>query len=108
MKLGEGTLQSSNHEGSIMRLQTLLGTLTVTLALSGCANMSDTQRRSLEGGAMGAAGGAVIGSFSGDAGKGALIGAAAGLAGGFLYDQHKKGEQDAYQAGYKAGRSQSK
>jgi uncharacterized membrane protein len=40
---------------------------------------------------MGAAGGALIGSMSANAGKGALIGAGAGALGGYLYDQHRKG-----------------
>ena len=69
--------------------------------LAGCAGMSDTERRTLEGGAIGAAGGALIGSFSADAGKGALIGAGVGAIGGYLFDQHKKGEQDAYERGYR-------
>ena len=38
---------------------------------------------------MGAAGGALIGSVSANAGKGASIGA--GALGGYLYDQHRKG-----------------
>jgi hypothetical protein len=40
---------------------------------------------------MGAAGGALIDSLSADADKGALIGAGAGALGGYLYDQHQKG-----------------
>ena len=40
---------------------------------------------------MGAAGGALIGSMGANAGKGALIGAGAGALGGYLYDQHRKG-----------------
>jgi hypothetical protein len=43
---------------------------------------------------MGAAGGAAIGSLSGDWGTGALIGAGAGAVGGYLYDQHEKGDID--------------
>jgi hypothetical protein len=43
---------------------------------------------------MGAAGGALIGSMSANAGKGALIGAGAGALGGYLYDQHQKGNID--------------
>jgi len=43
---------------------------------------------------MGAAGGAAIGSLSANAGAGALIGAGAGALGGYLYDQHKKGNID--------------
>jgi len=40
---------------------------------------------------MGAAGGALIGSLSASAGSGALLGAGVGALGGYLYDQHKKG-----------------
>lgn len=43
---------------------------------------------------MGAAGGALIGSLSGDAGAGALIGAGTGATGGYLYDQHQKANID--------------
>ena len=43
---------------------------------------------------MVAAGGAAIGSISGNAGRGALIGAGAGALGGFLFDQHRKGNID--------------
>jgi uncharacterized protein YcfJ len=63
------------------------------LALSGCAGMTDTQQRTLSGAGVGAAGGAVIGSFSGNAGKGALIGTAVGAVGGYAYDQNQKSKQ---------------
>jgi len=43
---------------------------------------------------MGAAGGAAIGSISGNAGRGALIGAGTGALGGFLFDQHQRGNID--------------
>ena len=43
---------------------------------------------------MGAAGGALIGSMSANAGRGALIGAGAGALGGYLYDQHERGNID--------------
>ncbi len=43
---------------------------------------------------MGAAGGALVGSMSANAGRGALIGAGAGALGGYLYDQHRKGNID--------------
>ena len=51
------------------------------LILAGCSDMSQEQQRTLSGGA---------------------IGAAAGTAGGFLYNQYKQSEQNAYQRGYKA------
>ena len=84
-----------------MRTWVFTALLAATGTLVGCAGMSDTEHRTLEGGAIGAAGGALIGSFSADAGKGALIGAGVGAIGGYLFDQHKKGEQDAYERGYR-------
>lgn len=63
------------------------------LMVGGCAGMSDTEQRTLTGGAAGATGGAVIGAIAGNAALGAGIGGAAGLLGGYLWDQHKKAEQ---------------
>lgn len=71
--------------------------------LAGCAGMSNTQQRTLTGGAGGAAGGAVIGALAGSAGMGAAIGGAAGLASGYLWDKHKQTEDKAYREGYEAG-----
>jgi hypothetical protein len=62
------------------------------VALVGCG--TTTGERSGSGALMGAAGGALIGSLSGSAGEGALIGAGAGALGGYLYDQHRKGNID--------------
>ena len=84
-----------------MRTVVFSSVLAAAVILVGCAGMSDTERRTLEGGAIGAAGGALIGSFSADAGKGALIGAGVGAIGGYLFDRHKKGEQKAYEQGYR-------
>lgn len=64
--------------------------LCAMLGLSGCANMSSTEQRTLSGAGIGAVGGAVIGSMSGNAGAGAAVGAAAGGLGGYLYDRHRK------------------
>ncbi len=59
--------------------------------LAGCSSMSDTERRTLSGTAIGTAGGAAIGGMaSGKPLTGAAIGAAAGTAGGYLYDRHQK------------------
>ncbi|MCW5700062.1 MAG: hypothetical protein KIT00_09490 [Rhodospirillales bacterium] len=71
--------------------------------LAGCAGMSDTQQRTLTGGAGGAAGGAIIGALAGNAAMGAAIGGVAGVAGGYLFDQHKKSEESAYRKGYQDG-----
>jgi hypothetical protein len=62
------------------------------LTLPGCG--STTAERSVSGTAIGAAGGAALGAIGGNAGLGAAVGAGAGLLGGYLYDQHKKGNID--------------
>ncbi len=73
------------------------------IALSGCSGMSDTQQRTLSGGAIGASAGAIAGAVAGNTGMGLAIGAAAGVAGGYLYDQHETSEDAAYRDGYNAG-----
>ena len=45
-------------------------------SMVGCANMSNTEQRTLSGAAIGTAGGAVVGAIAGSAGWGAAIGAA--------------------------------
>ncbi len=66
--------------------------LMVAMTLSGCG--TTTTSRAGSGAMMGAATGAAIGSLSGNAGRGAAIGAGAGVLGGFLFDQHQKGNID--------------
>ncbi len=57
--------------------------------LSGCANMSDTQRTTATGAGVGALGGAAIGAIAGGhAGKGAVIGAGVGALGSYIWSQH--------------------
>lgn len=75
-----------------MRQIALVMGFAAVLALSACGNT--TTSRSLSGAAIGAAGGAAIGAIAGSPGAGAAIGAGAGLIGGYLYDQHKKGNID--------------
>lgn len=60
-------------------------TLMAVLASGGCAGLSETEQRTLTGGAGGAAAGALIGALAGNAALGAAIGGAAGAGGGFLY-----------------------
>ena len=75
------------------------------LALSGCSGMSDTQQRTLSGGAIGAAAGAGIVAIAGaNPIWGALGGAVVGAAGGYVYDQYEKSKQREYNAGYQAGK----
>ena len=78
--------------------------LAVSLGLAGSSGMSDTQQRTLSGGAIGASAGAIIGAVSGNTGMGLAIGAATGAAGGYLYDQNQKSKDAAYQSGYNAGK----
>jgi len=82
--------------------------LVVSLALGGCAGMSDTEQRTLSGAAIGTAAGGIIGAIAGDTGIGLAVGAAAGAAGGYLYDHHekaqKKAHDQAYEQGYEAGK----
>ncbi len=69
-----------------------ISSILAILLLTGCGNT--TGSRSLSGAGMGAAAGGIIGSLSGNFGTGALIGAGAGVVGGYLYDQHQKGNID--------------
>jgi hypothetical protein len=71
---------------------TLAGVLGLSAVLAGCG--TTTTERAATAGLFGAATGAAIGSLSADAGAGALIGAGAGLLGGYLFDQHQKGNID--------------
>lgn len=60
-----------------MRNQITAISVAVSLALTGCANMTETQKGTAKGAGIGAAGGAVLGAVAGK-GKGAAIGAAVG------------------------------
>ena len=82
------------------RIKMILCALATLLTLAGCANTSDSERRMRTGGAIGAA---AAGAISGEWGW-AAAGAAAGALGGYLYDQHKKDEDRAYNQGVQDGR----
>lgn len=62
------------------------------LTLTGCGET--TASRSASGTLMGAGAGAALGAIGGNAALGAAVGAGAGLIGGYLFDQHKKGNID--------------
>ncbi len=66
--------------------------LLAVLLVGGCSGMSNTEQRTLSGGAIGAAGGALIGYAAGSAAIGAAAGGGAGLLGGYLYDQYQKSQ----------------
>ncbi len=79
--------------------------LTGSLA-TGCAGMSQTEQRTLSGGAIGAAGGALIGAAVGHPAAGAAIGGATGATGGFIYGKSREndggyGDDDRYDEDYR-------
>jgi len=62
-----------------MRYGVIVTSVVSLIALAGCTGMSNQQQRAVSGGAIGAAGGAVLGAV---AGFNPLVGAAVGAAGG--------------------------
>ncbi|MGH8524230.1 MAG: OmpA family protein [Gammaproteobacteria bacterium] len=84
-----------------MKNRILAGAITGTIALSGCANMTESQRGTATGAGLGAVTGAAIGALAGG-GKGAAIGAgvgaAAGAGGGYLWSQHMQEQKQAMEA----------
>ncbi len=74
--------------------RTILAVLAAGTLLAGCSNMTETQQRTLSGGAIGTAGGAALGAIGGNPLLGAGAGAAAGALGGYVYDQHQKASGD--------------
>ena len=72
-----------------MRKTFLVSAVASLAILSGCANMSDTQRTTATGAGVGALGGAAVGAIAGGhAGKGAVIGAGVGALGSYIWSQH--------------------
>ncbi|MEX2481061.1 MAG: OmpA family protein [Gammaproteobacteria bacterium] len=84
-----------------MNTRTTLGMLTAVAVISGCANMTESQRGTATGAGVGAAAGAAIGAIAGG-GKGAAIGAATGAAvgagGGYLWSQRMQEQKRAMEA----------
>jgi osmotically inducible lipoprotein OsmB len=85
----------------------LVGLVASIVVLGGCAGMSETEQRTLTGGAAGAAAGAGIGALAGNAGLGAAIGGGTGLAGGFLLGRHHDARRAAYEQGVADGMRQA-
>jgi hypothetical protein len=98
-----GETCSGRKEKTAMRRGLFL-VVAAPLALAACSDLSSTQQRTLSGGAIGTAGGAVLGALGGNAILGAVAGAGAGALGGYLYDQNEKSKQEYYREGYAAGR----
>lgn len=77
--------------------------------ISGCANMDNTQQRTLSGAGIGAVvGGVGTAIFHGNPLWGAVGGAAIGAASGYAYDAYKKHEAAEYNSGYNAGKNSQK
>lgn len=77
----------------------IISTVAAAALLTGCANMSDTQRHTATGAGVGALGGAALGALvGGSAGTGAVIGAGAGALGGYIWSQHMEKQKREMQA----------
>ncbi|WP_024539732.1 OmpA family protein [Comamonas badia] len=77
----------------------IISTVAAAALLTGCANMSDTQRHTATGAGVGALGGAALGAIvGGSAGTGAVIGAGAGALGGYIWSQHMEKQKREMQA----------
>jgi osmotically inducible lipoprotein OsmB len=80
-------LERIQYDLECLKMKNLLSAFAVVslLGLCGCSNMTHQQQRALSGGALGAAGGAIIGAVTGgSAVTGALLGGAGGAAVGAL------------------------
>lgn len=64
-----------------MKNTVIVSSVMLALVLTGCANMTETQKGTAKGAAIGAGAGAVVGAIA-NGGKGAVIGAAIGAAAG--------------------------
>jgi len=98
---------SVHRKEIVMKKLSIVTILVIGLALGGCAGMSDTEQRTLSGGAIGAGAGAVVGAIAGNTGLGLAVGAAAGAAGGYIYDRNEKSKEAEYEKGYKDGQQKS-
>lgn len=81
-----------------MRTQLAASALIATIALSGCANMSETQRGTATGAGLGALAGAVIGAATGNrdtAATGAVLGGVAGAVAGNIWSKRMEDQKRA-------------
>jgi len=82
-----------------MRQNTALSIIAAAALLTGCADMSDTQRHTATGAGIGAVGGAALGALTGgSAGTGAVVGAGLGALGGYIWSQHMEQQKREMQA----------
>lgn len=84
-------------------IKEMSGIIALFAVVAGCADMSQTQQRTLTGAAGGAAAGGIIGAIAGNAGVGAAVGAGLGGTGGFLLGRHNEAVDAAYERGRAAG-----
>ena len=76
---------------TMMKTRNLVLACCLVSGLTGCANMSSGEQRTLSGAAIGTAAGALVGQLAtGRPLAGAAFGAAAGAAGGWLYNRHEE------------------
>jgi uncharacterized membrane protein len=80
-------------------IKEMSGIIAMFALLAGCADMTQTQQRTLTGAAGGAAAGGIIGAIAGNAGVGAAVGAGLGGTGGFLLGRHNESVNRAYEQG---------
>ena len=85
------------------RFSTMSGVIAVGAMLAGCADMSQTQQRTVTGSLIGAGAGGLIGAAAGNAGMGAAVGAGLGASGGFLLGRHNESVNRAYEQGRASG-----
>ena len=86
-------------EVTMKRISAMPGIIFLFAMLAGCADMSQTQQRTVTGAVGGAAVGGIIGAIAGNAGVGAAVGAGLGATGGFLLGRHNEAVDRAYQQG---------
>ena len=98
--LGIPSLRKPTRQSKFVRA-CVAGALTIaaTLALAGCYG-PPSQRDALIGGALGAGGGALVGSAVDHPGMGALIGGVAGAGTGYLVGEHQENEWRYRYGGY--------
>ena len=81
-------------------MKKIIAITAATLAIAGCSNMSNTEQRTVSGGAIGATAGAIgTAIFHGNPIWGAVGGAAVGAASGYISEAYKKEQASDYNAG---------
>ena len=76
-----------------MRKHMIAGASLALALVTGCADMSSGEQRTLSGAAIGTAAGYALGAVTGmSKGTGMALGAVAGAASGFIYDKYKQNE----------------